>query len=591
MKSSKSFMTCAIAGIISILGATGPAATPEGFAAMGKILPADNPYLVYIKKIINEDKWEEIIRDDEKQLPVISEEEKKSGFLIFSRHYLDPVYSSSVPEPYEVTKEIRLFACKGEYEPCSFAIYALDDLKNLRITAGDFIDEAGNLIDKSNMDIRVVRSLPYRIGKENKYEMAPGILEKHDSTDIKKGSTAQFWITVRIPENAVPGFYKTTLKIENSAATQASIITFRMRVLPIKLDEPEILYGMCYCIPSKKGMYPENIKKHFQDMSAHGMNSGWFWPSPGVENKDGKMILDFSKTTPQRCDGTMQSLDELMENYLAAGFTKPWICGSLHTIQFPGKLYSKEFDTALIDCLGQLEQHAKNKNWPTFYLQYLDEPGNSESAMQRAEYYWPLIKKNFPQIKIFSDTVSQAFKRLDPWVDIRGYHGSYVTEEEIRATEKSGDVFGFYNYSSMGRDPKWDRFRWGLYTDRINAKFNYCWVYAWPSEKDPLWNYVFCSPEGPIPTLAWEGVREGIDDIRYITTLKNLITKARQSKRPEWIAEANNAENELTRISCGIPFEGVRNQETVDAMDSRTFDVYRWKIATHIIKLQNIGIR
>lgn len=570
---------------------------PSGFAAMGKTLPDDTPYLTDIKQKIADEKWKEIPHEETQKLPSLSEEEKNRGYVIFSRHYLDPVYSSSLPASYEITKELRIFAAPGEYEPCSFSIHALRDIKNLKITVTDFLDESGNLINKNNIDIRAVRILPYRIGKENEYEMKPAVLEKRDKVNIAQETTRQFWITVKIPENAVPGFYKASLQIE-APEQQPAFLTFRVRVLPVKLSEPDVAYGMCYHISAERGMHPENTEKHFWDMAAHGMNSMWVWPRPAIIRKEGKIEFDFSKTCPAPQYPkyfSSQTLEELVCNYRKVGFNQPWLCGSLSSIYFENlgyKSFSKEYDEVFIDCIKQLLQTAKDKNWPPFYLHYIDEPGNNEGATKRAKYYWAMIKGNFPQLKIYSDAVPHVFDTLDPWVDVRAYNGGYVTEAEILKTKKSGDIFGIYNLvSGRIKDPKRDRLCWGLYTYRINAKLNYQWVYAWPVEQTATEGYVFCSPEGPIPTLSWEGVREGIDDLKYMKTLENLIAKAKQSQRPDWIAEAKKAEDELNGILLGIPFEGVRVRgETVEALNSRTFDVYRWKIAEHIMKLQNLGV-
>jgi hypothetical protein len=40
---------------------------------------------------------------------------------------------------------------------------------------------------------------------------------------------------------------------------------------------------------------------------------------------------------------------------------------------------------------------------------------------------------------------------------------------------------------------------------------------------------IFPTKDGVIDTIAWEGFREGIDDIRYATYLKQLVEKAEAS--------------------------------------------------------------
>lgn len=51
-----------------------------------------------------------------------------------------------------------------------------------------------------------------------------------------------------------------------------------------------------------------------------------------------------------------------------------------------------------------------------------------------------------------------------------------------------------------------------------------------------------------IDTIAWEGYREGVDDIRYGTTLKLAIAKARQSGDADSLALAEQANAWLENV-------------------------------------------
>jgi len=41
--------------------------------------------------------------------------------------------------------------------------------------------------------------------------------------------------------------------------------------------------------------------------------------------------------------------------------------------------------------------------------------------------------------------------------------------------------------------------------------------------------FVYPTVDGVIDTIAWEGYREGIDDLRYLATLRKAIGKAEKS--------------------------------------------------------------
>jgi len=56
---------------------------------------------------------------------------------------------------------------------------------------------------------------------------------------------------------------------------------------------------------------------------------------------------------------------------------------------------------------------------------------------------------------------------------------------------------------------------------------------------------------GVIDTIQWEGFREGVDDVRYITTLEQAIERAPEAKRDladqarAWLRDADLASGDL----------------------------------------------
>ena len=61
--------------------------------------------------------------------------------------------------------------------------------------------------------------------------------------------------------------------------------------------------------------------------------------------------------------------------------------------------------------------------------------------------------------------------------------------------------------------------------------------------------------DGVIDTLAWEGYREGVDDVRYVTTLQNAVAKAAASADPAGREKAAASEAFLRRLKAGTEIE------------------------------------
>ena len=107
---------------------------------------------------------------------------------------------------------------------------------------------------------------------------------------------------------------------------------------------------------------------------------------------------------------------------------------------------------------------------------------------------------------------------------------NFITPEMIEDTRRSGDHLWLYNLASGGRNARIDRFVFGQFTERCGAEGCAQWAYQWPNgNTNPYeaaaatgssgYHYALPAPDGPLPTLALEGVREGIDDARYLALL------------------------------------------------------------------------
>ena len=80
---------------------------------------------------------------------------------------------------------------------------------------------------------------------------------------------------------------------------------------------------------------------------------------------------------------------------------------------------------------------------------------------------------------------------------------------------------------------------WKLYLDR-------------PEDFNFTFNYLFPARQGPIPALGHIGRREGIDDYRYVYTLKQLIKRAAAGEDAKGHKAAKEAEKALDAILSKI---------------------------------------
>jgi len=167
-------------------------------------------------------------------------------------------------------------------------------------------------------------------------------------------------------------------------------------------------------------------------------------------------------------------------------------------------------------------------------------------------------------------------------------------------------------------DAETSRYYFGLWAWKAGVKGCAIWAYADVANPAGIrdWNYiashldnmeltysfVYPAPDGPIPSLAWEAIREGIDDHKYLSTLAKLIEKAKSAGRKQ---PAQRAERILNEITDKIHVESYQAATKVGTATGRRlgghydrpspepgiskndYNRLRYKIAQQIIKLEN----
>jgi hypothetical protein len=208
---------------------------------------------------------------------------------------------------------------------------------------------------------------------------------------------------------------------------------------------------------------------------------------------------------------------------------------------------------------------------------------------------------------------AEMMRRCDPYVDVRCYNGHVMDEwicsghsfEELRRElERSGDeAWTYYNIRGSFFKAEWTRLVNGFYLWISPLRVHVPWMY-YHYQGDPLddtdgprlrghdFAYAVPDPEDPqrlISTRHWEAFREGIDDIRYLSTLEDLIARradtAAARSAQAWLDELRRSVTptaaELAPIEKESPIL-ILLSEKFDGPDYRRF---RRQAAEHIQRL------
>lgn len=452
-------------------------------------------------------------------MPPTSAEDRARGFVVFVPNWMEMVYQNTVPTDASLKRRLTAFACRGEREPYAIAVRSLAPLKQVTFSVTDLHGPA--IIPATAFDLRVVRYYPQRIGSSWSREwcVMPQILDPNHPVDLPAHTTQEFWLTVRVPASAKSGLYAGNVTLACGKAR--AVVPITLEVLPFDLAGPGKWVGM-YWRPEQCDSR-ETLRLELADMRAHGMScAACNVPEPKFKLVDGKLTVDAAETTA--------FLDLLWQN----GFTGPIPVMSWDVESAAKALYgAARMQEGVRPILREYIKVATRPNSPPLLFYPVDEIGHAKDLQEELLRKGEMLHK-VPGAKVFC-TVNEfaagqrCVEQIDYWCS-----NVPLTLEQEQFVREQGKVYMRYG-SHYTKDPRQARDSAGFGFIRRNAVAMYYWHYQ-AYVGDPFddldgnsrdWCAAYPGKDGPIPTLDWEGVGEGVDDLRYMNTLRTLAEQCR----------------------------------------------------------------
>ncbi|MBC8443141.1 hypothetical protein H8D79_00295, partial [PVC group bacterium] len=462
---------------------------------------------------------------------------------------------------------IKLVACPGEYESGSVGIYALADLPRVRLTASDLEGPAG-AIPASGLDLRTVK-VWYQggrnVGFQNVKTLTPELLLKNDGLvqideeqqtnilamdmdamrdadalqpfAVPKGTAKQLWVTVHVPARAPAGTYRGRVRIEPASGAPAQV-PVELRVLPFGLDEPKIICSIYYrgtlgattpkCTSERKTV--QQVLAEFRDMVAHGVTN------PTVYQRPGSNLLRYFGLRRE------------------AGLHG----GPLLTLGVGAHASLAE--------LRKTVAFAKDNGFSAAYFYAADERKGDELRAERRLF------RTIHEAggKVFVACYRDSYELVGDLLDLPIYSGK--PDVEIgRAFHSMGHLIGSYGNPQGGvEEPETYRRNFGLalwkagYDCACTYAYQHSFGHAWDDFDHATYrdhNMAYPTVDGVIPTIQWEGYREGYDDLRYLATLQDAIEAAKGRDGPAgalaraaelWVLRMDPDETPLDELRRGM---------------------------------------
>jgi len=397
---------------------------------------------------------------------------------------------------------------------------------------------------------------------------------------IPAWTNKQFWVTVKVPESAKDGDYTSIVSL-SSKGKQLGTITLKLRVLPFRLASPKTYYDLnqeftssIYYFSKLSSDYPEGT------VSASNKSKEQLT----AELKD---IFSHGVTNPIEYQTDYRLLEEYLDIRNKVGMGKQslydtafWLAGVMEC-DFRG--LKKGFPVppeklaSLKIRVKKVMDIFKSYGISDVYFFGQDEAKDEQVTAQRPA--WKAVREAGG--KIFASGYRAGvwhnkqgnFELAGDIQDLFISAGKPFKEEAAKWHSVGHKIWCYGNPQAGPENPALFRKNYGFLLWKSNydgaATYAYMHSSSWNDFNAPGKEYCFVYPtvNGVIDTIAWEGYREAIDDIRYGTTLKLLIEKVKKSGQKAEIAR--EAADYLANLNVE------RNPELI-----------RREIIDHILKLR-----
>lgn len=563
--------------------------------------------------------WREV-RPDPDDPAAATDDEKQRGYIVAATDCGDDLFPWSQPAAEADRSRIKVVAALGEQHQASFAVYALRELRDVQYEVTDLRGASGGSLRTSVVERGLVQFTPWSFHSMKKkgyrqYQITPLLILPARPMSIAQGTCRRFWLTLRVPDNAVAGIYKGKIRISAAGAPSATLELW-LRVLPFKLIEPPlerfVYFGTMYyaarsLMPKfKEAGYWESLRAEVRFLKDNQFTRAQAFVGPVTVN-DGKVEkADFTPATYKLMEIIRQEnampRDNIMIclagrlNNIFGGYWKQ--SQGVKDIKFAP---TKDGLAGFVEAVRRLNDKAEKAGWPEVVFEVGGEYNN----------YGLAIGTEFGLAAhgaLKAAGVSTALRANGP-ADLQVIREGLVDypcparalmarPKRVQLMKSRGKRFWIYALGYRMSQHRTYRFGSGWYcfkhgvtrvADEEGIYFN-----GQPG------NYFDADTDFPMalptsltsfaPTVRMKRIVQGAYDYKYLHTLEKLTGEAEGSQDASVRQEARSAREWLKEMLEAIP-DGldpatIYDQPYGHRWSNESLDLYRWLMARRIMALR-----
>lgn len=443
------------------------------------------------------------------------------------------VLPDSLPPAVGTSSEVTLTACPEQTAAATFCLYSPTAFSNVAVSLPQDLQGIGHIIPKGDVEVHVVKVRPQSGGgtlrDPDTAGAAPALLVKDDRValagaytplrlagpavcDIPADTTKQFWLTFSVPRNTPHGSYVGRLVVSGRGLAPFTVRAV-LNVLPLRLLSPAKQYGIDLrsrldappaVLPSPDGrdlvtdfVSKETLDRQLADIYAHGFTIASLYDSP-------------------------ETLWNAVNEYRAHGLGTSY------------NLYKGVGDPQAVE-----KARGDHQAPPLTY--YTDPEPNARAQSRMA----PLTKAGIPNATYIPRQAD--FGALGATTDIAVYNRDSEYPQQLLRNkgQRVSMTRDWWYWPATGADPKTNRVDSGLLLWRSNLYGAFLPDYQTAFGTDPYdEDAVGAAPskaafrplmltypvkDGVLDTLQWEACREGVNDVRYLTTMYAALRECKDA--------------------------------------------------------------
>lgn len=504
---------------------------------------------------------------------------RKTALVWTPESLFSPVLPSSLPPAIGASSDITLSACAEQTQAASFCLYSPVALTNVTASMPQDLQGIGRVLPKSVVSINVIKvwqqsgagplqdpdtaaAVPELLVKDDRVPLsgaAPAVrLSGPAVCDIPADTSKQFWLSVSVPRSTPPGPYTGKVVVSGRGLPAPVVVRVALTVPPLRLLSPAKQYGV-------------DLRSRLD-------------PAPAtLPSADGAaLVTDFV---------AKDVLDAQLADIYSHGFTIATLYDSTDTLWDALSEYKNYgLGTAYNLYRGDGDPQAVEKqrsahNGPA--LTYYTPPEPNEAASARMA---PLTKQGIPNVTYIPK--QDDFTALGSTTDIAVYNRDSEYPQKLLRTNglRLSMTRDWWYWPATNADPKTNRIDSGVLLWKANLYGAFLPDYQTAFGADPYdETSAGASPSkiafrplmltypvkgGVLDTLQWEACREGVTDVRYLTTMYAALRECKDNH----IAKPLTTEAEayvktfLTKPLANLP--------------ESQYDGFRTHVASYAIRLR-----